>query len=188
MFIIYIFFNAIFSAPLALLRHEFEIINAKEYLFLLRIAAFCEFSLILYFISLNFRKSIIKKIILFLWIIFTVYYLYEWYISDKNIFSPYPNVIGGLVTFVLLVFLLFGKTQTNAGILFYRAKIFWFIIAIMLISTGLLYILTFSKTAVNNEDFRNQYRIISSTLIITKNILISIGLLIKEKTIIESGK
>src|SRR5690606_15482105 len=175
-----------FIAPLALLRHEFDIINSREYLLLLRISGYIEFLLIFSFLFLNFSNSTIKFLLLLLWILFTAYYIYDWYFSKKDIYSPYPIMLGVLFTLVLLLFFLFEEIKRNVHIPLYETKTFWFIVAFMFFFSGVFFLLILSKTMINDKNFRNQYRIISTAFIVLKNIYVCIGIFVKEKAVVKS--
>jgi len=63
----------------------------------------------------------------------------------------------------------------------YQKAIFWISVAFIINFSGNFFLFLYSKNSYNDQAFRNQFLIIYSSVTIIKNILLSIGVMKKER-------
>lgn len=122
----------------------------------------------------------LKKIILGITIIFILFSVRDYLISDKDKFNFMPLVAECLILLVYVIYFFYEKIQINTFIPIYQTNIFWIVVAFTLYCSGNFFLFLYSKNATNNDEFRFQYTLIYSTFTILKNILLCIGILIKQ--------
>ena len=71
--------------------------------------------------------------------------------------------------------------QENVVDPIYSKAIFWISVAFIINFSGNFFVFIYSKTSYNDDSFKRQFTIIYSSVTILKNILLCIGVMIKEK-------
>jgi hypothetical protein len=84
------------------------------------------------------------------------------------------------------VYLFFEKVQDDeVQIPLYKTTVFWIATAFMLYFAGNFLLFMYAKTTNIDDAFRRNYTLIYSSVTIAKNILLCIGISLKEKRIVK---
>jgi hypothetical protein len=130
-----------------------------------------------YFNNLQFKfKKSFFAIACGLFIGFSVY---DYIITqDPTEFSFQPLVVECLFFALVIIYFFFEKLKYNiTSPIIYNAA-FWVSAGFLVYFTGNFFLFLFSKSNQHDPDFKTQYTIIYSTVTISKNILLSIAVLI----------
>jgi hypothetical protein len=141
------------------------------------VVEFSTLSLLFYYVI---TQKLLKKIILILIVLFIVFAIYSYIVSAKDKFSYTPLVAECLILLVYIIYFFYEKIQTNTLIPIYQTNIFWIAVAFILYCSGNFFLFLYSTNAKNDEQFQFQYTLIYSTFTIIKNILLCIGVIIKQ--------
>lgn len=142
-----------------------------------------EFSLLSFYFSLNTKNIIAKKIIVFLIIPFVCYCIYDYISADTPSFAFLPLVIECLTLLAVLIFLFYEKIKNITQILLYETSFFWIAVAFVFYFSGNFFLFLYSQNSYHDQTFKDQYTIIYTCVTVIKNILLCIGVSIKDKDI-----
>jgi hypothetical protein len=162
-----------------IVRYGFE--NKPGYKDLTRIYNAVEFTLLAYFFSLNIKNSIVKKILLYSPIPFIIFCVFD-YLKAKESSLPFiPLAIEYLTLLVFIIYYFFEVMQESVVEPIYNKAIFWISVAFIINFSGNFLLFVYSQISdPNDEAFQKQYTIIYTTVTIVKNILLCIGMTLKE--------
>lgn len=147
-----------------------------------RVFVALEFSFISILFYYNIQAPYFRKLILILIIPFLVYSVYDFIISERTFFNYYIVVVECLLFLLYIIYFFFEKIKIDTIIPIYQTSIFWIAIAFFIYSSGNFFLFLYKNTSKNDENFQHQYTIIYSSFTILKNILICIGLSIKDRS------
>ncbi len=153
--------------------NEYRLIFLRIFL----IVEFCSLSLVFYH---NLTKKIVKQIILYVPIFFISFSIIDYIISDRDKFSFVPLVAECLILLIYIIYFFYEKIQVNTFVPIYQTNMFWIAVAFTIYFSGNFFLFLYSNNAVKNDQFRFQYTLIYSTFAILKNILLCIGIVIKQ--------
>jgi hypothetical protein len=97
-----------------------------------------------------------------------------------NSFASRPATVESLLILILSLYYLFEQINNTDTIFIYSKKTFWVVASLIIYISGTFFLFIFAQKMLNDPVFLNQYTIMNSLLYITRNILITIGLVIKE--------
>ncbi len=160
----------------------FRFINpdAVYRLLFLRFFLVVEFSLITIFLYYNISHRILKRIMLFIPIIFLVYSIYDYLGSEVGKFSYKPLVAECLILLVYIIYFFYEKIQSNTSTPIYMTRVFWIAVAFTIYCAGNFFIFLYSNNPVKDNEYFFQFTLIYSTFTIIKNVALCIGLIIKQ--------
>lgn len=128
------------------------------------------------FLSLLYSHIVIsklKRIFLPLSIVgFFIYSYYDFYISRPGEFTYMPLVAECFFFIIVIVFFMYEKIQYSISSPLYAMPTFWISVAFLIYFSGNFFLFLFSKSMIQNPDFRDQYTIIYSTVTVMKNIFL----------------
>lgn len=154
--------------------------NTEYRLIFLRIFLIVEFSLISLIFYYNIKRIFFKKITLYLIFPFILFSGYDYFITEKATFSYVPLVVECLILLVYILYFFYEKVQTYTTIPIYQNKIFWIGVAFTIYCAGNFFLFLYANNVTKNAEFLYYYTLIYSTFTILKNILLSIGIIIKQ--------
>ena len=150
-------------------------------LFFLRIFLISEFTFISFVLYYNINNRLLKRIISSVPLLFFLFSLYDYFVSDKSNFSYIPLAAECLILLIYIIYFFYEKININTPVPIYQTSIFWIAVAFTLYCAGNFFLFLYSNSAVKNDTYRNNYTIIYSTFTIIKNILLCIGISLKQQ-------
>lgn len=138
-----------------------------------------EFSFLSMIFYYSLRPKRLKKIILVLIVIFLLFSIYDYIVSDKNKLGFRSHVVECLILLFYIIYYFYEKIQTNTIIPIYQTNLFWIVVAFIIYCSGNFFVFLYSDQQ-NDKRFHDQFTLIYSTFTILKNILLCIGVIIKQ--------
>ncbi len=154
--------------------------SLEQYFFVTRVYNILEYTLLSYFFSLYIKNKIVKTILRFSPIPFVLFCIYDFAMAKEPILAFYPLIIEYLTLLIFIIYYFFEVMQENVVEPIYQKPIFWISVAFIINFSGNFFLFLYSKNSYNDEEFRRHFLIIYSTVTILKNILLCIGVMIKE--------
>ncbi len=136
---------------------------------------------ILYFFIL--RNNKLKKLILVLIFLFTVFWVFSFSNSNLKVFDFTPLVIECLFFTILIIYYFYEIMRYNFDTPLFQLPSFWISVGFLMYFSGNFFLFLFSKSKFNEPGFNNQYIVIVSTITILKNILLSIAIFVNKNLI-----
>ena len=159
---------------------KYSLKSIENYYLITRIYNITEYSALAYFLSLYIKNGHVKKVLLYSPIPFVLICLFD-YLSSKEPSIPFMPLLSEY--FILLIFILFffyELMQSSIIEPIYTKAIFWICSAFIINFSGNFFLFIYSKNSFNDLEFQKQYTVIYTTVTVIKNILLCIGVLIKE--------
>ena len=157
------------------------IIQSDEYYYLVvRIYNVLEYSLLAYLFFLYIRNKIIRNILLFSAIPYTLFCAYAFLISKEPTLALGPLITEYLVLLIFIVYFFFEVMQDNFVEPIYHKAFFWISVAFIINFSGNFFLLLSSLNNFKDPTFRDTFLVINGTVTILKNILLCIAVVIKE--------
>jgi hypothetical protein len=155
----------------------------ESYYIIIRVYNILEYSLLAYYFSLHIKNNLIKNILLFSTIPFTLFCIFN-FIAAKEPAIPFiPVIVEYILLLSFIIYFFFEVMQESIVDPIYQKVIFWVSVAFIINFSGNFFLFLYSKNSFNNEEFQRQYTIIYSTVTILKNLLLCIAVMIKERKI-----
>lgn len=156
-----------------------------EEAFYYRIFTIIEFSVISYFFYGISHIRILKRFILFLSLAGLIFFLVRFTLFKSNdALGSLEITIVSIQIIIYSLFYLFEQIQEPRNFLIYNTTEFWFVTGVLIYFSGTFFIFIYTKDYLaNNDDFAQLYNIINSSLYLVKNLLVTIGLLVSNKSI-----
>lgn len=112
-----------------------------------------------------------------------IYLIYSLITFSNTSFDSVPSGISAMVFFIYCIFYLFERVKDPTSLFLYSSPAFWVVVAIIIYSAGTFFPFIYAQNYIDKPDFETEYKLIHSTLYITKNLLFSVAMLIKDKTL-----
>jgi hypothetical protein len=161
------------------LRYVYD--DRTSYYIVVRIYNIVEYSILAYLFSLHIRNKIVKVILLSSIGIFLLFCFFD-FVNEKIPGLPFvPLSVEYIVLLIFIIYYFFEIMQEMVNEPIYQKAIFWISVAFIINFSGNFFLFLSSMNSFNDEAFRRQYIIIYATVTVTKNILLSISILIKEQ-------
>ena len=155
--------------------------SLSEYYFVTRIYNILEYTLLSYFYSLYIRQKIINRILFFSPIPFFIFCVTDYLSTKESTLAFLPLIFEYLVLLIFIIYYFFEVIQDTVLEPIYTKAIFWISVAFILNFSGNFFLFLYSRTSYTNEIFKTQFTIIYSSVTILKNILLCIGVMMREK-------
>ena len=155
--------------------------EAEYYFLTTRIYNILEFALLSYFFSLYIKNSVLRKILVYSPVPFTIFAIIDFIISRTPSIPFIPLIIEYILLLFFIIYFFFEVMQETVIEPVYQRAIFWISVAFIINFSGNFFLFLYSKNSFNNELFQRQYTLIYSSVTILKNILLCIGITRKEK-------
>ncbi len=144
------------------------------YLVNLRFYVLFEYCILAFLFFNIFKNKLVKNIVLYSIIPFTIYWVYDFVNSDSSSFSQTPILIEFLVFIILLIYFFYERMQTVVLYPIYQSITFWVCVAFFIYFTGNLFFMIF-VTSSDDPAFITQMKFIYSFITLSKNIIISLA-------------
>ncbi|MBS1509857.1 MAG: hypothetical protein JST86_03400 [Bacteroidetes bacterium] len=138
-----------------------------------------EFSFISLFFYHVIKHTFVKRTIQVIIVLFLLFSIIDYIVSDKTKLGYRPHVAECLILLVYILYYFYEKIQTNTIIPVYQTNVFWIAVAFIIYCSGNFFLFLYSNQQ-NDEQFQIQYTLIYSTITILKNILLCIGVMVKQ--------
>lgn len=166
---------------LAVVITRYIYLSYESYYLVVRIYNVLEYSLLSYLFYLYIRSNVIRKLLLFSVIPYTLFCIYDFISTKESTLSFAPIIVEYIVLLVFIIYFFFEVMQHSIIEPIYHKAIFWISVAFILNFSGNFFLFLYSLNSYDDELFKKQYTLINSAFIILKNILLCISILIKEK-------
>lgn len=141
------------------------------------------------FFSANITNPTIQKITRYSIIPFAVFCLYDYMSTNTPIYAFLPLAVECLALLLVILFIFYERLQYNLDIPIYQTSLFWIIAAFIIYFSGNFCLFLYSKNYYNDKNFSTEYySIIYGFVTIIKNLLICVGVSIKDKQIVNQNK
>lgn len=164
-------------------------IQSEKYIYLLYAFTIVEYSFFCYFIYLSIPKSIMKKIVPFLWIGFVLFELLV--ILFKNDPFGFDSITSGIECIIVLficISYLFIQLRGSNSLVIYSTFDFWVVITFLIYFSGTFFLYILAQSMGRDVSFQRQYFIINIAFNILKNILLCIAITMKLNTAVNQQK
>jgi len=144
-----------------------------------------EFILLSIMYSYIIKSLIVKKLLLFFIVIFALYCIYAFSIISlqKSYFDFTPAIVESLFFIVVIIYYFYEIMRFNYATPLFQLPSFWISVAFVIFFSGTFFLLLYSKTMFNEPGFDVQYIVISCTLTIVKNILLSVAIFVNKNLV-----
>ncbi len=157
------------------------------YILILRIHLVFEYVLISIFLFTIIKSKLWKRILLLIFPFFIAYIFFDFIKNANNYFGDIPTVIEFLIFIVFIIVYLFESMQLSIESPIYYSPIFWICVGLFVYFTGnFFYIVLVENSKEENNNVKNQLKIIYSSVSILKNIILGYALFNNEKSTINS--
>lgn len=128
----------------------------------------------------NIKQKHFRKLIIILIYPFVIFSIYDYLITSHSDFSYIPLVGECFIFLIYILFLFYEKVQIYTPIPIYLTRVFWIAVAFAIYCAGNFFLFLYSNNVTKNAEFLYYYTLIYSTFTIFKNILLSIGIILKQ--------
>lgn len=141
---------------------------------LFTIIEFCAFSV---FFLTELRSTFVRKAIKVLMLLFVLYGIYDY----KPSFDSTQTAISAILTIIFSITYFYEQIREPRTLLIYNSSGFWIVVALLIYLSGTFFLFIFSNRYFNDPEFTKIYNAINSSSILLRNILFSIGFLVKDQ-------
>ena len=154
--------------------------SLPQYYFVTRIYNILEYSLLAYFFSLHIKNRFIKATLLYSFFPFIIICIYDFVSANAPALAFLPLIVEYLVLLIFIIYFFFEVMQENVVTPIYTKPIFWISVAFIINFSGNFFLFLYSQTSFNDDAFRRQFTIIYSSVTILKNLLLCIGVSLRD--------
>ena len=152
-------------------------IRSPNFRYLLYTFTIIEYSFFCYFIYHIINTPKIKKTIIFIWVGFLLFSLFDlFYINEGHGFDSFTSGIESIIILLLCVYYLFSQIIGSNNLLIYSTFDFWVVIGFLIYFSGTFFLYLMTDKMMKSLDFRQLYFIINISFNILKNLLLSIAM------------
>jgi hypothetical protein len=139
-----------------------------------------EYSFLSFFFYLILLKKLEKKIILYVWISYTLFASIDFvYFNNWKAFDSFASGIEFIIIIILCIYYLFSQIKGSNNLLIYSTFNFWVIITFLIYFSGTFFLYLMADSMRENIHFQKLYFIINISFNILKNILLSVAMTMK---------
>ena len=153
--------------------------NRNVYIVLIRLFTTLEYLAISTVLSYLIKNELFKKIILYSFIPFILYAIFDYFISKKGEYNNYINLLSALLLIIYIIYFFYEKMKTVVMYPLYQSASFWICVGFFLYFTGNFFFLLFVKSS-GDKQFIQQMNIIYGLVTVIKNILLCLSLFANE--------
>jgi len=176
------FFNIYsFSNNLIIINGWYSVIIRNVYIFY-RLFTILGYTFIALFFFKNIISRLIKKAIVITYIILFAYAIYDFLTSPKESFDSIPSSIEAILIIIFSIFYLFEQIKNPKVLFIYTLDKFWIVASFLLYYTGTFFLFIYAEAYFVDPSFNENYYFINNVFLLLKNIVFSVGLLVKNKS------
>ena len=155
-------------------------ISREYYLANIRTYILTEYALLCIFFFFIFKNRIIKNVVLFSIIPFSIFCILNYLKSAKDTFNTISPLVEFLLFIIILAYFFYEKMRVVTKIPLYQSITFWICVSLFIYFTGNFFYLLFLTNA-SDKDFVTQMKIVYSIVTITKDILLCVAWMANEQ-------
>ena len=159
---------------------KYILTSDDNYYRVIRIYNVIEYSCLAYLFFLHIRSTIIKKVLLFSIIPYTIFCVYDFITTKSGSLAILPLLIEYIVLLLFIIYFFFEVMQQTIVEPIYQKSIFWICVAFIINFSGNFFLLLSSITSFKDASFRDTFTVINGTVTILKNILLCVAVTLKE--------
>lgn len=178
-FFVYLCYITLHTIILNLLKY-FD--NYAAYTILLRFFNVIELGFLSYFVYLSIKNALVQKIIIVAQPLFLLYCIYDYISSKQPSIGYFPAAVECIIMLSFIIYFFFELMQEVLTVPLYLTIEFWLAVALILYFSGNFFLFVYSRTMIEDKDFKAMYIIVYGTIIIIKNTFISIAIIHKSNS------
>jgi hypothetical protein len=153
-----------------------------NYNLLYRLFTILGYSLVALFFYKNITSKLARRLIIITYIFLFLYAAYDYIISPRNSFDSIPSSIESIFIIICSIFYLFEQIKKPTVLFIYTLDKFWIVVSLLIYSTGTFFLFISAEAYLVDPTFAKNYALINNSFLLLKNIVFSIGLLIKDRS------
>lgn len=178
LFLFYLIYSLLNNIILILLPNPFLFDEAIFY----KTFTIVECIVISYFFYNIIQLKFLKGIVFLLSTLALAFFLFRLtFLKNTDTLGSLEISISSIQTIIYSLFYLYERIQKPSSLLLYNTTEFWFVTGLLVYFSGTFFIFIYTQNYQLNDDFRELYNIINSSLYLVKNLLVTIGLLVNNK-------
>lgn len=150
--------------------------------FLFRLFTIMGYSLVALFFYKNITSVLIRRLIIITYIALLGYAAYDYIISPRKSFDSIPSSIEAIFIIISAILYLFEQIKKPRVLFIYTLDKFWIVASLLIYYTGTFFLFISAEAYLVDPTFAKNYVLINNSFLLLKNIVFSIGLLIKDKS------
>ncbi|THU31978.1 hypothetical protein FAM09_27730 [Niastella caeni] len=150
--------------------------------FLYRLFTILGYSLVALFFYKNISSVLTKRLIIITYILLFLYATYDYIISPPKSFDSIPSSIEAIFIIISAILYLFEQIKKPRVLFIYTLDKFWVVASLLIYYTGTFFLFISAEAYFGDPDFGKNYILINNSFLLLKNIVFSIGLLLKDRS------
>jgi hypothetical protein len=150
--------------------------------FLYRLFTILGYSLVALFFYKNISSRLTRRLIIITYIVLLLYAAYDYIISPRKSFDSIPSSIEAIFIIICSIFYLFEQIKKPSVLFIYTLDKFWIVASLLIYYTGTFFLFISAEAYFVDPAFAKNYYLINNSFLLLKNIVFSIGLLIKDRS------
>ncbi len=148
--------------------------------FLFAIFNIVEYSFLAYFFYIIARKKKAKKIIIFIWISYSLFAALDFvYFNNLKAFDSFTSGIESLIILLLCIYYLITEIRNSYTSAIYSTSNFWIVISFLIYFSGTFFLYIMAENTLHDTQYQKFYFVINNSFNILKNILLSVAMCMK---------
>lgn len=144
-----------------------------------------EFSFFCFFYKYALPTNFVKKIIIPIWAVFTIFAFVDFFLINKmGAFDSIASGMESIFIILMCIYYLIVQLKGSNNLFVYSTANFWIIITFLIYVSGTFFLYVMTENMIQDRSFKIQYTIINSAFNILKNIMLSIAMLMKPTPIL----
>lgn len=140
-----------------------------------------EFFFISYYYHFSFGNILHKRIVITTGIFFMAVWLYFTFKNPDEAFDSTVNGLESLIVISYSILYFYEQLRYPKTLFIYTQSSFWGIVGFFLFFAGAFFVFIYRQTSVNLGDFNYQFTYIHAIFFILRNVLFTIGIIIKSE-------
>jgi len=156
-------------------------LSLNDYI-LYRLFTILGYSLLALFFYKNISSRLIRRLIIITYIFLVLYAAYDFIISPPHSFDSVPSSIESIFIIISSILYLFEQIKTPKVLFIYTLDKFWIVVSLLIYFTGTFFLFISAEAYFADPGFTKNYALINNSFLLFKNIVFTIGLLIKDRS------
>lgn len=155
--------------------------SRPSFLLIFKFDLISEYLILTYFFWLLIRSRIVRHLLVASTVPFVFYSLWVFSTSPNTTFNNSPTLVELLVFIVVIIYYLFEQMRISFQMPVYQTISFWLSVGLFVYFSGIFfYILLVESYFRQSDRIKNELILISSTVLILKNIILALAFTVKE--------
>lgn len=177
---VFFVYSAVLAIVTAIAFSSQKFFEARNfYLLVLRIYNILEYALVITFIFYTLKSVVVRKIIIYSIIPFSLFAIIDYLTNDRSQFNNHSNIVSSLLLIMIIIYFFYEKMKTVVMVPLYLSIIFWISVAFFLYFAGTFFFFLFIKSN-SDKQFKEIMNTTYSSVTLLKNIILCLSLLASE--------